>query len=122
MQIPEWVRPGVWGAVIGAAAITIVGFSAGWVVTSGTAQETADRQAEQAVIASLTPVCVAKFKGQPQEVRKTHLVALENESSWKRGDYVEAQGWATFAGTTEPNDEVAEACATELMKLAGKQS
>lgn len=121
MQIPEWVRPGVWGAIVGAAAITIVGFSADWVVTSNTAQETADRQAEQAVIASLTPVCLAKFKSQPQDVRQTHLVALENERSWERGDYVEEQGWATFAGSAEPNDEVADTCAAELLKLASSQ-
>lgn len=120
MQIPEWVKPGIWGAVIGAAVIAIVGFSAGWVVTSSTAQEAADRKAEQAVIASLTPVCVAKFKTQPQEVRATHLVALEQERSWERGDYVGGKGWATFPGSEEPNNQVAEACATELLKLVAK--
>lgn len=121
MQIPEWVRPGAWGAIAGAAAVMIVGFSMGWVVTSGTAEEQANRQAQQAVIASLTPICVARFRAQPQQVRTTHLTALQDENFWKQGDYVEKQGWATLPGSKEPNEEVADACATELLKLATKQ-
>lgn len=122
MQFPEWLKPGIWGAIIGAAAIAIVGFSAGWVVTSGTAQERAQMKADKAVIASLTPICVAKFKGQPQTAQTTHLAALQKEDSWERGDYVEEQGWATLPGSQEPNDEVAEACSSALLKLATKAS
>lgn len=119
-RIPEWLKPAVWGGIVGAAAIAIVGFSTGWVVTSGSAQETAAQQKDKAVIAALAPICVAQFKGQPQDVRTTQLAALKGESSWQRGDYVEKQGWATMPGSKEPNDEVADACATELMKLAAK--
>lgn len=36
------------------------------------------------------------------------------------GDFVEKQGWATMPGAKEAEDEVADACATELMKLASK--
>lgn len=118
MQVPDWVKPAVWGAVGGAAVIAIVGFSAGWVVTSGTAEETAQLQAEKAVIAALTPVCVAKFRTETENEQATHLAALQDESSWQRSDYIEEQGWATMPGGQEPNDEVAEACAAELMKLA----
>lgn len=120
MQVPEWVKPGIWGGIVGAAAIAIVGFSAGWVVTSGSAEEQAMRQSEQAVIAALTPVCVAQFKRIAQGKRETHLAALQQESTWQQGDYVEEQGWATLPGSQEPNDEVAEACAEELLKLAKK--
>jgi hypothetical protein len=118
MQIPDWVKPAAWGAVGGIVVVAIVAFSAGWIVTSGSAQESAQRQAEKAVIAALTPVCVAKFRTETQEQQTTHLAALQDESSWQRGDYVEEQGWATMPGGTEPNDEVAEVCASELMKLA----
>ena len=119
-KIPEWVKPGVWGGVIGAVAIGIVGFSAGWVVTSSSAQDMAEQQEEKAVIAALTPICIAQFKTQGQQVRTTQLAALKDASSWQRGDYVEKQGWATMPGSAEPNDEVADACATELMNLAQK--
>jgi hypothetical protein len=119
-RIPEWFRPAVTGGIAGAVVIAIVGFSAGWVVTSGSADAMAEQQGEKAVIAALTPICVAQFKGQTPEIRTTKLVALEGESSWARGDYVEKQGWATMPGSKEPEDEVADACATELMKLASK--
>jgi len=119
-RIPEWFKPAVGGAVAGAIVIAIIGFSAGWVVTSGSAHEMAEQQGEKAVIAALTPICVAQFKGQAQDVRTTKLAALKGESSWARGDFVEKQGWATMPGAKEPEDEVADACATELMKLASK--
>ena len=118
MQVPIWIKPGVWGAVAGAAVVAIVAFSAGWVVTSGAAEESADRQAEKAVIAALTPICVAQFKVAPQPEQTTHLAALQKEDSWERSDYIEKQGWATMPGGKTPNDEVAETCASELLKLA----
>ncbi|MGH6663042.1 MAG: hypothetical protein ACREB6_16005 [Rhodospirillales bacterium] len=119
-KIPEWVKPAVWGGIVGAAVITIVGFSADWIVTSGAANKQAERRAEQAVIAALTPVCVAQFKKMAKEKQATHLAALQDESYWQRGDYIEQQGWATMPGSKEPNDEVADACAEELLKVAKK--
>ncbi len=35
MNIPDWIKPAAWGAVLGAVALAIVGFSAGWVVSQG---------------------------------------------------------------------------------------
>ncbi|HET7413204.1 MAG TPA: hypothetical protein VFJ18_11160, partial [Pararhizobium sp.] len=98
MQIPEWVKPAAWGAVGGAVAIAIVGFSADWVVTSGTAAEMVEAESESAVLAALTPICVAQFKSQTDVMRTTHLAALEEESSWQQSDYVVEQGWATMPG------------------------
>ena len=120
MNIPMWFKPVVWGGIVGAAVITIVGFSAGWVVTGGSARQMATQQGEKAVIAALTPICVAQFKGQMPDVRTTQLAALNSESSWQRGDYVEKQGWATMPGSKEARDEVADACALELLKAAAK--
>ena len=120
MQMPEWVKPGAWGAVAGAIAITIVGFSADWVVTSGAAVEMAENESEEAVLAALTPVCVARFQMESADARETHLAALEAESSWQQPDYIEEHGWATMPGTEEANDEVAEACADKLLELAAK--
>ena len=117
-KIPEWVKPAGWGGIVGAVVVAIIGFSAGWVVTSGTADEQAARQAKLAVIAALTPVCVAQFKKLAEEEETTHLAALEQESSWKQGDYIENQGWATMPGSKEPNAQVADACAEELLKVA----
>lgn len=120
MQNIAWLKPAIWGAVGGAAAFAIVAFSAGWIVTNNTAQDMADRQTEKAVIASLTPICVAKFNSEPMAGKSTHLAKLEDTNNWERDDYIADHGWATFAGAKEANDEVATACATELLKVAEK--
>ena len=120
MPIPEWVKPAVQGAIVGGAIVAIVGFNAGWVVTSGTAADMAERQADEAVIASLTPVCVAQFRSQTQQAQTRHLAALQAEDSWQRGDYVEEQGWATLPGGKSPHEEVAEACSAALLKVVEK--
>jgi hypothetical protein len=120
MQMPEWIKPAAWGAVGGAVAIAIIGFSADWVVTSGTAAEMAEMQSDEAVLAALTPVCVAQFQTEAGDARLTHMAALQEESRWQQGDYIEEHGWATMPGTEEANDEVAKACADKLLELAAK--
>lgn len=121
-QIPGWVKPAVWGGVVGAVAFAIIGVSAGWLVTSGAADQRAKHEAEKAVISSLAPICVAQFKKISQSEQTTHLAALQEESSWEQGDYVEERGWATFPGSNEPNDAVAEACSEQLLKVANGNS
>jgi hypothetical protein len=120
IRSPEWLKPAVYGGIVGAVIVVAVGFSAGWVVTSSSAQDMAAKQGEKSAIAALTPICVAQFKTQTPETRTTQLAALKGESSWQQGDYVEKQGWATMPGSKEPNDEVADACATALLKLTEK--
>ena len=120
MEAPTWIKPGIIGGIVGAAALAIVAFSTGYVVTASNAQEMATNAEEKAVLAALTPICVEQFKQLSSTARTTQLAALENESSWNRGDFVEENGWATFPGKDEPNDDVADACADELMKIANK--
>lgn len=120
MQMPEWIKPAAWGAVGGAIAIAIIGFSADWVVTSGTAAKMAEAQSDEAVLAALTPVCVAQFQLQGADARQTHLAALQEESTWQQGDYVGDQGWATMPGTEGANNQVADACADKLLELVAK--
>ena len=98
--------------------VAIVAFSAGWVVTSESDARTAQSKSDKAVIAALAPICVAQFKSEPQAEQTTHLAALEKEPSWDRGDYVEKHGWATMPGSKTPNDAVAEACTSQLLKVA----
>jgi hypothetical protein len=75
-------------------------------------------RASVAVSAALVPVCVEKAKADPGRVKKlTALAALT--SSYEQRDAVGAAGWATV-GAGEPNREVAEACASALLKVAGK--
>lgn len=120
-MIPQWFKPALWGGIVGAIAIMIIGFSADWVVTASTANQQAERKAEQAVIAALTPICVAQFKKIAKAEQATHLAALQDENAWQQSDYVEERGWATMPGSKEPNDEVADACAEALLKVGNKE-
>ncbi len=111
----EKIQPGLWGAVGGAIVLAIVGFAWGGWVTGGTAQEMAEEMAEDAVVARLAPICVEQFNQDSEKVQK--LKELKEESSWKRGDYVEEQGWATMLSEKKPDSKVAEKCADMVMQL-----
>ena len=111
----EMIKPFVWGMVVGAIVLLIVIFSAGWVVTSGSAQDTAEEMAEKAVVDHLAPICVVQFQQDPN--REERLKELKEKSSWEGGDYVEKTGWATMPGAESPAPGVADECARRLMEL-----
>ena len=70
------VRPALWGAVAGAIALAIVGFSWGGWVTGGTAETLARNSAATAVVAALTPICVEKCLTMPLDADDGKEVAL----------------------------------------------
>lgn len=113
MNIPTWTKPAIWGAVIGAAAFTIFGFSyMGW-TTAGTADRMAAERSETAVVAALVPFCVAKAQG---EAGAEALAKLKLEtSSYSRSDIVRTAGWATLPGMSAPDSALARACSDRLM-------
>jgi hypothetical protein len=110
VNFPEYTKPAVWGAIAGAVAMVIVGFSSlGW-TTAGTAQRLAKQSADEAVVAALVPVCVAKAK-----LDSVELARFEAEpSSYTRGQMVTAAGWANFGGETTPDYALARACSEKL--------
>ena len=113
MQVP-WLKPAVWGAIIGAVATMIIGFSwLGWTL-GGTAEKMAQQRAESAVVAALTPICVERFMKQSDATTK--LAGLRKTDSWNQREFVEKGGWATIPGTSAPNSAVASACAAELTR------
>jgi hypothetical protein len=111
----EYIKPFVWGFVVGAVVLLIFVFVTGWVVTSGSAQTKAEEMAEEAVLKRLTPICVAQFMQDPN--KEDRLKELKETDSWKRGDYVKAQGWATMPGEKEPDSKVAYRCVELIMEL-----
>ncbi len=121
-RVPSWTKPAVLGSIIGAIAISIAGFQAGWVVSKGDALRQAERQANQEVLSALTPICVTQFKQIAQSKKQTHIAALADKGSWDQGTYVEEQGWATMPGSQSPNDDVASACAEALLERADSKS
>ena len=110
MQVPASVKPALWGAVGGAVAAMIIGFSWGGWVTGGTAGQMQTTSAKNASVLALTPLCVAKG-----ELQHDQLVALKKESSWSRGDFVTKAGWVSNVND-KYRSAVATACATTLVE------
>lgn len=110
------LKPGIWGAVIGAVAISVIGFSSlGWTLGS-TAERMAKERAQTAVVGVLAPICVEKFQHQADAATK--LIEFNKvSSSWDRRSIIEKGGWATAPGTDWPNSTVATACAERLGSL-----
>ena len=112
MKTPEWLKPGLQGAAVGAAALAIVGFSWGGWVTGGTAEEMAAKHAQLEVVAALVPICIEQSNQDPQVVET--LAVLKDTSSYQRSDLLMDAGWATMPGSSDPNRDVARACMETL--------
>jgi hypothetical protein len=112
MQVPVWIKPALWGAVIGAIGIVIVGFSQfGW-RTAGSAEQFAQDRTDSAVVAALVPFCVIKAQQDPDKAMLAKLHA--EDSSYTRSDMVTKAGWATVGGDTSPDSALANACSQKL--------
>ncbi len=112
MQAPIWLKPALYGGVVGAAAIAIAGFSWGGWVTEGSAEKMASEQARADVVAALVPICLQQSSLDPDVADK--LASLMDESSYKRGQMLMDTGWATMPGATDPDRNVAKACMDAL--------
>lgn len=114
MKLPTETKPALLGAAGGAIALAIIGFAWGGWVTGSKAESMAKSRADTAVVAALTPGCVAQFRGATDSA--IHLAALKKIDSWDRGAYVAKGGWANMPGGTTANSDVARACAEALEK------
>jgi hypothetical protein len=113
MKVPPWLKPACWGVVIGTIGIMILGFAWGGWVLGSTAERMAKDRADEAVTAILVPSCVERFMGQAEAAAK--LAEFQNTVSWRQSQLLEQGGWATVAGSTEPNRAVARMCAQQLV-------
>jgi hypothetical protein len=112
------VKPLAWGFVIGSIVTMIVGFNWGGWTTGSTTDRIAMERSTAAVTAALVPVCLEKSKADPAAIKK--IVALKAlTSSYDQRDAVVKDGWATI-GAGEANRDVAEGCASQLVKVAEK--
>jgi hypothetical protein len=108
------IKPAIWGAVGGATALAIIGFTWGGWVTGSKANELARQQVQTALVEALTPLCVDKFnRASDAQVRLAELKKIT--SSWDRERFVRENDWAKFG--KESNSRVVDACAVELYKL-----
>ena len=113
---PEDAKPLIWSAVGGALAAIFIGFMWGGWMTTGGARELAALASAESIVARLAPICVVQIERDPEKESK--LAALRATQSWRRGDYVAQNGWATMPGESSADTKVAERCA-ELALPAG---
>jgi hypothetical protein len=112
MKTPEWLKPGIYGALIGAACIGVVGFTWGGWMTGGTADDRAMAMSRDDVVASMVPVCLDIARSDPARAEK--LETIRAASTYKRRDAVMEAGWATVPGTDAPDRDIAQACLAAL--------
>ncbi|SIT18280.1 hypothetical protein SAMN05421759_12917 [Roseivivax lentus] len=112
MNTPEWLKPGIYGAVIGAVFVGVVGFTWGGWVTGGTANERAMAMAHGDVVASMVPVCVDMARSDPARTDK--LTSIRAASTYQKRDALMATGWATVPGSEAPDRDIAQACLAAL--------
>lgn len=113
MTVPAWVKPGLWGAVLGAVAAMIVGFSWGGWTSASAAEKMSVERAELAVVVALTPHCVAQAMTDPESAALLSDLA-EVTSSYQRRNFVSDAGWATLPGQEKANRDLAVSCAQAL--------
>ena len=112
MNLPTNTKPWIQGAVVGAVAAVIVGFSWGGWVTGGSSNKAAAASAHDATVAALAPICVDRFRAQGDAAAK--LVELAKASTWERGGVIEKSGFAMMPGSKTADSDVARACAEIL--------
>ena len=71
MTFPEWTKPGVYGALVGAVAVSIFGFTWGGWTTAGSADEMAQSFAADEVTLAMVPVCLNLSEADTERTRKT---------------------------------------------------
>jgi len=121
MQVQRaWMKPGIWGVVVGSILTMIVGFNWGGWTLGSTANQLAIQRVDAAMTTAFIPICLAQAKADATKGKKLgELKALT--ASYDQTDFVMKSGWATFPGKADPNRDVAEACASALLKSAAAQ-
>ena len=113
MKLPEWTKPALTGAVVGAIAVALIGFSWGGWTTQGAAKDMARKEAVAAIAAALTPYCIERAQADPNSA--VVFAELKAASGFSRRAIVEKAGWATPLGTDKPDSVLAQACQLALV-------
>jgi hypothetical protein len=113
MNIPQEMKPALWGAAGGAIVWWVVlAFGFGW-TSAGTTEKFASGRAEKAVITALAPICAQKFNAQADVAAKR--VTLNDTRSWVRRELFPKE-WVTLPGDSSPNSDLIEVCSDLILK------
>ena len=112
MNTPEWLKPGIYGAVIGGIFVGVVGFTWGGWVTGSTSSDRAMTMAHDDVVTAMVPVCLEMARTDPE--RTTKMATIKAASTYQRRDALMDAGWATVPGSDAPDRDIAQACLAEI--------
>lgn len=112
MTTREWIKPAVYGVVIGAIITGVVGFTWGGWVTAATSNERALSMSRDQVVAAMVPVCLDQASADPE--RATKLDTIRAATTYQQRDALMAAGWATIPGAEAPDRDIAQACLVAL--------
>jgi hypothetical protein len=112
INTPEWTKPGIYGAIIGAVIVAVAGFSWGGWMTAGSARELANKTAHDRVVAALVPVCVEMSRVDTDRAAK--LATIRAATSYQQRSALMEAGWATVPGSDEPDRDLAQACLASI--------
>ena len=113
MNMPAELKPALLGAMGGAIALAILGFTWGGWMTAGNAATQASQRASEAVVTALAPICADNFRRGQDSVAR--LVELKKVSSWEQGSFIEKGGWAKIPGSQSTDSTILRACATLIL-------
>lgn len=116
MNLPTNTKPWIQGAVVGAIAAAIIGFSWGGWVTGGTSDKRVAAATRDATVTALASICAERFRAQGDAAVK--IGELSKVSSWDRGNVIEKSGFALMPGSKTADSDVARACAESLAAAA----
>ena len=118
MTLPEWLKPGLIGAVAGGLTIAAVGFGgAGW-MTSAAGARMGQAMADAQLVAALVPVCIARSEADPDHAAKLDSIRQPTTATRQR-DALLATGWATIEGNLPASRTLATACVAALQQRRG---
>lgn len=112
MNIPEWLKPGLCGAVVGGVIVSVGGFAWGGWMTGSSANRMAQELAHSKVIEALVPICVDLSRKDINRAQK--LEKIQSISSYKQREAMMETGWATVPGSDTPDRDLAYACFAAL--------
>jgi len=120
MNMPAELKPALLGAMGGAIALAILGFTWGGWMTAGNAATQASQRASEAVVTALAPICADNFRRDQDSAAR--LAELKKVSSWEQASFIEKGGWAKMPGDQTSDSTMSRACATLILndKVAGK--
>jgi hypothetical protein len=118
METSSQLKPALWGAVGGAIALAIVGFSWGGWQTTSSATRMANEQSDRKVIAALAPFCADRFLKSADATQSAELLKLT--TNYERGSFLEKAGYTSLPGSTETNWGVGRVCG-DLLAAAAKK-